>query len=123
MESSLDMRILDEYKVKFGIQNVFGEQSKMIYTNNGLISTFLYQHSLIEINQLLDVFTKLLTGEVTFLESPTQSLLLCIANPTETMFYDDGDAWYNNPNATPDYVLPTSDFKVIVEAWRDYLAQ
>lgn len=117
------MSVLDDYKVRFGVQDAFGEQIKMIYTNNGLISSFLYEHHLIKVNELVDIFTKLLTGEVTFLESPTQSLLLCIANPIETKFYDDGDVWYNNPNATPDFVMPTSDFKVILEAWRDYLAQ
>lgn len=28
---------------------------------------------------------------------------------------------YENPNYMADFELPTSDFKVILEAWRDFL--
>lgn len=113
------MSVLNEYNVKFSIE--FG--NKIIHTNNGLISTFLYEHHLITVNELVDIFTQLSTGKITFLEWPTQSLMLCIASPIETKFYDDGNTWYDNQNAPSDFVMPTSDFRIILEAWRDFLTK
>lgn len=33
------------------------------------------------------------------------------------------EAWEFDNSITPDFILPTSHFKIIVEAWRDYLSQ
>lgn len=116
------MSILGNYGVKFVVQDIFGEKLKTVTADNGLLSSFLLEHHLIEVKDLLDALIELLIGELTLLEKSTQSLTMCVASPTETKFFESSETWYNNSNATPDFVLPTSDFKVIVEAWRDYLA-
>jgi len=46
--------------------------------------------------------------------------MLIITN-TQTKIYKDIDAWEQNNNVNPNFVLPTSDFKIVVEAWRQFL--
>ena len=52
---------------------------------------------------------------------PSQALQLAIIDSQTTRIYEEQDKFYENENSLPDFQLPTSDFKVIVEAWRDYL--
>jgi len=47
-------------------------------------------------------------------------IMLIITN-TQTKIYKDIDAWEQNNNVNPNFVLPTSDFKIVVEAWRQFL--
>ena len=51
---------------------------------------------------------------------PAQSMMLAVIKKTTTKIYDEMDN-YENPNYMADFELPTSDFKVILEAWRDFL--
>jgi len=68
-----------------------------------------------------DVITNPLDGDIFY---PTQGLQLSIIGPHITKIYDDQDKFYENQNSpTADFELPTSDFKEIVEAWRDYLVK
>lgn len=57
-------------------------------------------------------------GEIIY---PTQSLQIIAISYTLTKIYHDMEAYDLNPNITPDYSLPTSDFKEIVKAWRNFV--
>ncbi|HEY6141873.1 MAG TPA: hypothetical protein VIV55_00410 [Flavobacterium sp.] len=72
-------------------------------------------------NELLNDINEVLTGEILRAGGQTQSLYLGEIKISETKIYRDMEAWEEDNTITPDFTLPTADFKVIVEAWRDYL--
>jgi len=75
------------------------------------------------VNNLLSDIVVVLNGDYLLGGGQTQSMYLANINIVETKIYQDIEAWEEDNNITPDFVLPTSDFKIIVEAWRDYLLQ
>ncbi|PPZ90483.1 hypothetical protein C3729_13040 [Cloacibacterium normanense] len=117
------MNILNNYKVQFGIKKFFNDDFEFISTVNDSLSAFIWgADSVSRANQLLDSANRALSNPnpnstTTY---PAQSMMLVVIKKTTTRIYDEMDN-YENPNHTPDFELPTSDFKVIVEAWRDYL--
>lgn len=113
--------ILKQYKVSFS--NPVSNSMKDISTINETLSAFIWDHyTLSDANDLLNFINDIISsnGSV-FEEVYTQSEALALINSTTTKIYIDMDAYGENNNLTPDFTLPTTDFKVIVEAWRDYL--
>ncbi|MGZ3873965.1 MAG: hypothetical protein ACXVJD_13665 [Mucilaginibacter sp.] len=51
----------------------------------------------------------------------TQSMQIALITSLVTNIYEDMDAYEHNNSIAPSYSLPTRDFQVIVQAWRDYL--
>jgi hypothetical protein len=74
-------------------------------------------------NKLLNSINKVLSGEIPIAGGQTQSLYLVEIKISDTKIYRDMEAWEEDNNITPDFILPTAHFKVIVEAWRDYLQE
>lgn len=116
--------ILNQYQVKFLVRDSFTTSVKSLSTINTWLSAYLSDYYTIGLSdQLLSDVNAVLNGDYPLGGEATQSMYYADIRQSETKIYKDVDAWGENPNITPDCVLPTSDFKVIAEAWRDYLAQ
>ena len=115
--------ILKQYKVKFS--NPKDSFMKDISTINETMSAFIWDHyTHSTVNSLLSFINdKINSNSSVFEEVYTQGEALALINKTTTKIYIDMNAYGQSNNITPDYTLPTADFKVIVEAWRDYLQQ
>jgi hypothetical protein len=112
-----NMSILNDYKVQLLNRAPFGKQ---IFTVNTWLSAYLHDYY-DSANELLNDIDEVLHGEIPRAGGQSRSLYLADININETKIYKDMEAWEENNNIIPDFVLPTADFKVIVEAWRDYL--
>jgi hypothetical protein len=114
------MNILTNYKVQFTNKPGFGNQ---IFTINTWLSAYINDHYYIEeAERLLNGnINRVISREIIKGGGQTQSLYFAEIGISETKIYQDLEAWELNNNITPDFVLPTIDFKIIVEAWRDYL--
>lgn len=73
------------------------------------------------VKNLLSYIIEVLNGDYLLGGGQIQSMYLANINIVKTKIYQDIEAWEEDNNITPDFVLPTSYFKVIVEAWKDYL--
>ncbi|MCD9575452.1 hypothetical protein [Flavobacterium soyae] len=114
------MSALKPYKVQLTNRPGFGKQ---IFTINTWLSAYINDHYYVEEAErlLIGNINKVLSGEAYKGGGQTQSLYFAEIYRNETKIYQDLEAWEQNNNITPDFVLPTTDFKVIVEAWRDFL--
>lgn len=114
------MSILNDYKVQFFNRPSYGKQ---ISTINTWLSAYISDYYYIDaINRLLDKnISRVLSGEIINGGGQTQSSYLANITISETKIYKDMEAWEEDNNIAPDFVLPTLHFKVILEAWRDYL--
>lgn len=113
--------VLSDYKIQLLNRPRFG---KGISSINTWLSAYLDDYYYYDAaNKLLDSINRVLNGEIPIAGGQTQSLYLADIRINETKIYRDMEAWEENNNITPDFVLPTAHFKVIVEAWRDYLQE
>ena len=118
------MSVLNQYKVKFMVRNLFNTNVKSILTISDMLSAYITDlNTANKVNQLLNDITEVLNHIHPLGGGQTQSTYLAHITATETKIYQDMEEWEENNNIQPDFTLPTSDFKVIVEAWRDYLQQ
>jgi predicted nuclease of restriction endonuclease-like RecB superfamily len=113
------MSILSDYKIQLVNKTNFGKQ---IFTINdyftGCLNDFYY---LEKANDLVNLVIEVINTSGLEIEFPTQSLYLIIIKNTNVNIYREIEAWEEDNNITPDFVLPTAHFKVIVEAWKNYL--
>lgn len=116
------MSVIQDYQVNFSTDIFFSKEFKKISTISDPLSNFLSDHNtLLTANLLLDEVNAVIAGTKPVGGWDTQGLSLAIITATTTKIYNDLDAWENNNNMPPSFSLPTSDFKIIVEAWRDFL--
>jgi hypothetical protein len=116
------MSILNIYQVKFFIRNSHGKQVKSLSTLNTWLSAVISDYYTVDrANHLLADINGVLNGTNTIGGGATQSLYLVDISNIETKIYRDLDVWEANNNVSPDFVLPTTHFKVILEAWRNYI--
>ncbi|MCD1115267.1 hypothetical protein [Chryseobacterium turcicum] len=117
------MSIITDYKVTFGIKKIHDSNLKFMrsisYSLDSIIVNF---RNAIDCDNLLEAINRRLgisqQGEIIY---PTQSLQIITISYTLTKIYHDMEAYDLNPNITPDYSLPTADFKEIVKAWRNFV--
>ena len=115
------MSVLSIYQVEFFVKNLYGKM-KSVKTINPCLSGYIITYrSLDRLNSLILKLEKILNGEQPSVSGFTESNYYISTTQSEVKIYTDGDAWLDNPSIQPDFKLPTSDFKVIMEAWRDYL--
>ncbi len=114
--------ILNQYKVSFSKPTGFGK--KLIFSVNVVMNQFIGDHyTLNDANDLLNFVNEIISSNSSvFVDSYTQSEQIALINSTVTKIYADMDAYLDDNNITPNFTLPTAHFKVIVEAWRDYLS-
>ena len=116
------MSILNNYQVKFIMRNSHGKQVKSLNTSNTWLSALITEYYTIDrINDILSEINGVLNGIYPLAGGVTQSLYLSRITIIETKIYQDLEAWEQNNNIQPDFVLPTSHFKVILEAWKEFL--
>ena len=115
--------ILNQYKVKFSKPANFF--TKDISTIDETMSAFIWDHyTLSDANNLLNFVNEIISSNSSvFVDTYTQGEALALINNTVTKIYIDMDAYLDDNNITPDFTLPTAHFKIIVQAWRDYLQQ
>ena len=114
-------KILEHYKINLSTP---GGDRALITAENMWLAQYINDHyELSEANRLLSGIDKVLNGQISEGGGVTQSLQYAVVESQDTKIYKDVDDFMDNPSITPDFVLPTADFKVIVEAWRDYLQQ
>ncbi len=115
--------ILKQYKVSFS--NPADFEMKLIDSVNVVMNQFIGDHyTLNSANSLLNVIDNTISSNSSvFDEVYTQSEQIALINSTVTKIYADMDAYLDDNSITPNFTLPTAHFKVIVEAWRDYLQQ
>ncbi|WP_395053574.1 hypothetical protein [Flavobacterium sp.] len=113
------MSILTDYKIQLINRNNIGKQ---IISVNGILTGCINDHYYIQlVDYLLNEINDAITINGLEVGIPTQSSYLIIATASQTKLYKNADEWDNDNNITPDYVLPTQHFKIIVEAWRNFL--
>ena len=117
------MSTLTDYKVTFGIKKINSSNIKFMhsisYSLDSIIADFVSvigcDHLLKVINLSSDISQH---GETVY---TTQSLQIVTISYTLTKIYHNMEAYDLNPNITPDYSLPTVDFKEIIKAWRNFI--
>jgi len=113
--------VLHNYEVNFSTSKDFPLLNRITSVND-LLSQFIGDHYKVsEANRLLTGVKMVLNNELTNYESYTQSMQITVVNNSLAKIYGDRDAYEDNNNLAADFSLPASDFKVILEAWRDYL--
>lgn len=117
------MNVLSNYGIKMNIKTIHGRKWKGMSSSNYPLTNFLLNFDSREgAEELLNRINKVLDGTYSWNDERTQGMNLGVVTPTTTKIYDDEDVFYANADATPDFELPTSDLKVIVEAWKNYLS-
>lgn len=117
------MSILIDYKVKFIVQYIYGE-IKSIDTISPYLSGYILTYSTFDrLDPLIINLGEIINGQKPAVGGFTQSNFYISTTQSEVKIYGDGDAWLDDSNIQPDFVLPTFDFKVIMEAWRYYLSK
>jgi hypothetical protein len=108
------------YKIEFFIPAKHGK--KYISAINDWLAQFVADHnSLQTANSLLTGINNVLNGQQSSWVGISQGLQVAYVKSDQTKIYQDLAEWENNPNITPDFSLPTTGLKVIVEAWCNYL--
>ncbi|MBN2746089.1 MAG: hypothetical protein JXR34_05125 [Bacteroidales bacterium] len=115
------MSVIENYKVRFYISDLVGAAIK---TNNGLLSSFIWEYcDSDEAIDLLDAINDVLNGSLTIADGVTQGLIFVKILANTTSLYKNADAYFEDETIAPDYTIPTTDLKEIVEAWLDYLSR
>ncbi|OCX52110.1 hypothetical protein BEL04_11480 [Mucilaginibacter sp. PPCGB 2223] len=113
--------ILDLYKVNFSSSVDFPKLNRISSINTTMSQLIGDHYRLSEVNRLLFGINAVLNNDIPIYDTYTQSLQILITDVSTTRIYIDLDDYEADNSIPPDFTLPTKDFKVIVEAWRDYL--
>jgi hypothetical protein len=114
--------ILQQYQVQFSTPLNFVLYNKII-TVNSVMSQIIGDHyTIYDANALLSGVNQVIndpnTNEMDFY---TDSLQLALITKTVTIIFADSDAYDNDNTIAPSFSIPTTDFQIIVEAWKNYL--
>lgn len=113
--------ILKQYNVNISTPE---DDRPLITSVNMWLAQYVNDHyTLSEANSLVSNVDAVLNGQIPLGGGATQSLQYAKIELPDTKIYQDVDDYFDDDTITPDFVLPTTHFKVIVEAWRDYLQQ
>lgn len=110
--------MIGQYKIKFYRKNLHGRILFGMNSINSLLDQFVTQdQKLSNIDETLDAVNALLNGEINEINYTRDSGDTVIANNQTTTLYDDPNLSINSPK----FSLPTSDFKLIIEAWKNFV--
>ena len=116
------MNVLNDYKVRFYEKKFFNRNFKLISTINDDLTGYIMDYDTMpKVNQLLNDITAVLSNDYSLGGGQTQSMYLARITSIETKIYQDIEVWEQDNNIQADFILPSADLKVIVEAWKDYL--
>ncbi|WP_419700955.1 hypothetical protein [Mucilaginibacter sp. NFX135] len=115
--------ILNQYKVQFFTLVGFALGNN-ITSINDLLSQIIGDHyTIYDANSLLNGIDQVLNNTIPIIEFDTPSLQVAVVNSNITKLYEDFYSYENDNTIVPYYSLPTQDFQIIVQAWRNYLVQ
>jgi hypothetical protein len=115
--------ILSQYQVHFSRPWGYPFYNK-IETINDIMSAIIEDHyTKSEANAFLNSIDSVINdanddSEVMFIPN---SLELAVVNKTRAYFYENFDVFDNDPSLIPVFTLPTEHFRIIAQAWRDYI--
>ncbi|MBD1392436.1 hypothetical protein [Mucilaginibacter glaciei] len=114
--------VLKQYKVVFTTPLDYALYNK-IETVNEWLSQFIDDHYTKSMASRLatNVAAVLHENPLTPLIFFTQSMQCATITSSSTKIYELMDEYLDDNNITPAFVLPTADFKIIVESWSDYV--
>lgn len=114
------MNPTENYNVTFFILEQYG--MKRISTTNDWMSQFIGDHNRIDTaTSVVNNIEKVLNGNQAEWIGENLSMQLIIVNARDTKIYQSSEDYYINPKISPDFILPTIDFKNIFESWINYL--
>lgn len=116
------MNTLQKYKVEFEIKTFFNRDFKILYTTNDALSAYITEHNTAMLaNAILIEIGSILIGRKLEGGWDTQGMHLAKIKSHETKIYDDLESYEKDVDMTPNCILPTKDFRTIVEAWKNFL--
>lgn len=116
------MTVLEQYQIQFYIKNILGSDYKQIKTINTWLSAYIYSFNKVHrVNNLLDRINNVLDGSISDAGGQTQTMYYGVITISEIKIYQDYEAWEQDNSITPDFTMPTLDFKEIIEAWKTFL--
>ncbi|MBS1520284.1 MAG: hypothetical protein JST50_04770 [Bacteroidetes bacterium] len=112
--------ILETYKVQFSKRIINKRTLKLIYSINDVLDQCIADYKTVdEVNNfLIAEINKVLNGVSSSETIISESMVSVVISSDTTKFYQDPNY---SPTASPDYSIPTQDFKVIAQAWLSYL--
>jgi len=118
----MNQSILKKYQVTFFIKTIFNENFKSLNTIDTYLTSYLTDFNDLErVGLLLSDVNSVLDGTYNLGGGQTQSMYYSEVKNNHTKIYKDYENWELDNNITPDFTLPTSDFKIILEAWKSFL--
>lgn len=112
--------VLNQYKVKFFTTIGNGIHNRITSINDLLSQVIWDSYTIYDANVLLTGISSILNNNET-IQFNTNSLQVIVVDRNVTKLYEDFNTYNADNTITPYFTLPTSDFKVIVEEWRNYL--
>lgn len=116
----MNQQLIEKYQVNFTNKvmdmGVYGKKISKIPHTNSIVSSFLYGWGSDDLtDEVIPQIEKVLSGELAEYESGSDLVEITVG-PSTTVFYLD-DVGRNYP------VVPTVEFRELVEGWRDFLLQ
>ena len=116
------MNILDNYKLEFEVRKIFNKDFKILHSINDVLSAYISEHNTpLLANSLLIEIDNILNEKKTEGGWDTQGFCMAKIKCNETKIYADLEFYEKNKKITPNYILPTKDFRAIVEAWKNFV--
>src|SRR5690606_24650863 len=116
--------IRNQYKVNFSTLESF-DKIKIVNSKNNWLSQSINDHyTVMEVNRLLAGISDIISSnEVNGKQFFTPSLQLAVIDVNQTRIYEDMEAYDENNEIEPSFVLPTQHFLEIVNSWKTYIEQ
>jgi hypothetical protein len=112
------MTVLHQYKISFFKKEILNRIFYGMKSINPLLDQLITDDQTVDdVDESLEAINALLNGDINEINYSGQSLNTIVASPLITLIYDDPEYDANSSH----FSLPTSEFKIITEAWRDYL--
>lgn len=112
------MSVLNDYNVNFFVTD-YGR--KRLSTKNKILTQFIGDHnSPLTATNLLSKINQVLSNQISSSEPSSLSMFVATVTATSSKLYTSFEDLDNNPS-NPAFALPTNHFKIILEAWINYL--
>jgi hypothetical protein len=115
--------VLKKYKVSFKVQKIGNYQYKSVSSINIALSAYIEDHyTLDDVDDLIaTIDTVQNKGASTEVINTTQSLNTSVITSKETKLFEGTDFYGTDNSMDRGFSISTTDFKIIVEAWRDFI--
>ena len=116
------MSVLKNYMLEFEVKKIFNRDFKILHSINDVLSAYISEHNTpLLANSLWTEIDDVLNGKKTEGGWDTQGMCIAKIKPDETKIYADLEVYEKNKEITPNCILPTKDFRAIVETWKNFV--